>query len=27
VTCADDHFLLVKGLQDAFRRFEGISIR
>jgi 4-hydroxy-2-oxoheptanedioate aldolase len=27
VTCADDHFLLVKGLQDAYRRFEGISIR
>jgi 4-hydroxy-2-oxoheptanedioate aldolase len=27
VTCADDHFLLVKGMQDAYRQFEGISIR
>jgi 4-hydroxy-2-oxoheptanedioate aldolase len=27
VTCADDHFLLLKGMQDAYRRFSGISIR
>lgn len=27
VTCADDHFLLVRGLQDAYRKFESIGIR
>jgi 4-hydroxy-2-oxoheptanedioate aldolase len=27
ITCADDHFLLVKGLQEAYRRFENIAIR
>ncbi len=26
VTCADDHFLLVHGLQNAFRQFENIKI-
>jgi len=26
VTCADDHFLLVRGLQNAYRQFEGIGI-
>lgn len=27
VTCADDHFLLVQGLQDAYRKFEQIGLR
>jgi 2-keto-3-deoxy-L-rhamnonate aldolase RhmA len=27
VTCADDHFLLVNGLQEAYRRFQKIGIR
>lgn len=27
VTCADDHFLLVRGLQEASRRFDDIAIR
>lgn len=27
VTCADDHFLLVRGLQNASRQFEKIGIR
>jgi 4-hydroxy-2-oxoheptanedioate aldolase len=27
VTCADDHFLLVQGLQNAYRRFSDIKIR
>jgi len=27
VTCADDHFLLVHGLQDAYRQFEQIRVR
>jgi len=26
VTCADDHFLLVHGLQNAYRQFENIKI-
>jgi 4-hydroxy-2-oxoheptanedioate aldolase len=26
ITCADDHFLLVKGLQDAQRQFEHVHI-
>ncbi len=26
ITCADDHFLLVKGLQDAQRQFEHVRI-
>jgi 4-hydroxy-2-oxoheptanedioate aldolase len=26
ITCADDHFLLVKGLQDAQRQFESVRI-
>jgi 4-hydroxy-2-oxoheptanedioate aldolase len=26
VTCADDHFLLVHGLRDAYRQFENIKI-
>jgi len=26
VTCADDHFLLVRGLQDAYRQFKDIGI-
>ena len=26
VTCADDHFLLIQGLQDAARRFENLEI-
>jgi len=27
VTCADDHFLLVHGLQDPYRQFEQIRVR
>lgn len=27
ITCADDHFLLVQGLQNAHRQFDGIKIR
>lgn len=27
VTCADDHFLLVDGLRDAYQRFEHIKVR
>lgn len=27
VTCADDHFLLVHGLRDAYRQFEQLKIR
>lgn len=27
VTCADDHFLLVRGLQDAYRKYGSIAIR
>ncbi|MGB8011875.1 MAG: aldolase/citrate lyase family protein [Terriglobales bacterium] len=27
VTCADDHFLLVHGLRDAYRQFQQIKIR
>jgi 4-hydroxy-2-oxoheptanedioate aldolase len=26
VTCADDHFLLVHGLQNAYRQFENIRV-
>ena len=26
VTCADDHFLLVQGLRDAYQRFEKIEL-
>jgi 2-keto-3-deoxy-L-rhamnonate aldolase RhmA len=27
VTCADDHFLLVRGLQGAYRKYGSIAIR
>jgi 4-hydroxy-2-oxoheptanedioate aldolase len=27
ITCADDHFLLVQGLQSAYRQFEFVRIR
>lgn len=27
VTCADDHFLLVRGLQQAYEEFQGIAIK
>jgi 2-keto-3-deoxy-L-rhamnonate aldolase RhmA len=27
VTCGNDHFFLVRGLQEAYRRFENIGIR
>ena len=27
VTCADDHFLLVRGLQHASQQFQNIAIR
>jgi 4-hydroxy-2-oxoheptanedioate aldolase len=27
VTCADDHFLLVQGMQNAYQQFEHIEIR
>jgi 4-hydroxy-2-oxoheptanedioate aldolase len=27
ITCADDHFLLVMGLQEAFQKFSTVSIR
>jgi hypothetical protein len=27
VTCADDHFLLVHGLRDAYRQYQQIKIR
>jgi 4-hydroxy-2-oxoheptanedioate aldolase len=27
ITCANDHFLLVRGLQEAFREFEKVDVR
>lgn len=27
ITCADDHFLLVRGLQTAYRQFEQVRVR
>ena len=26
ITCADDHFLLVRGLQEAYRQFQTIGL-
>jgi hypothetical protein len=27
VTCANDHFLLVDGLRNAYREFSGIKVK
>jgi 4-hydroxy-2-oxoheptanedioate aldolase len=27
ITCADDHFLLVNGLRDAYRQFQNVRLR